>query len=78
MTWDATRLVLQAIQESGKLTGKARKDRKAIRDALGNIKSFAGITGDMKLDAQGDPIKCAVVVRINEKGEFVFTKSVCP
>ena len=78
LTWDATRLVLQAIQESGKLTGKARKDRKAIRDALGNIKSFAGITGDMKLDAQGDPIKCAVVVRINEKGEFVFTKSVCP
>ena len=78
LTWDATRLVLQAIQESGNLSGKLRKDRKSIREAMANIKSFAGITGDMKLDAQGDPIKCAVVVRINEKGEFVFTKSVCP
>jgi len=78
LTWDATRLVLQAIQDSGKLTGKVRKDRKAIRDALSNIKSFAGITGNMKFDDQGDPIKCAVVVRINDKGEFVFTKSVCP
>ena len=78
LTWDATRMVLQAIQESGKLTGKVRKDRKSIREALSNIKSFAGITGNMKLDDQGDPIKCAVVVRISEKGEFVFTKSVCP
>ena len=78
LTWDATRLVLQAIQESGKLSGKLRKDRKTVREAMANIKSFAGITGNMKLDDQGDPIKCAVVVRINEKGEFVFTKSVCP
>ncbi len=78
LTWDATRLVLQAIQESGNLSGKLRTDRKAVREAMANIKSFAGITGNMKLDDQGDPIKCAVVVRINEKGEFVFKKSVCP
>ncbi|MBN2331730.1 MAG: ABC transporter substrate-binding protein [Deltaproteobacteria bacterium] len=78
LTWDATRLVLQAIQNHGTLTGKVRKDRKAIRQALSDIKSFAGVTGQMKFDDQGDPIKCAVVVRINDKGEFVFTKSVCP
>jgi branched-chain amino acid transport system substrate-binding protein len=78
LTWDATRLVLQAIQEGGKLTGNLRKDRKALRESMANIKSFAGITGNMTFDKQGDPIKCAVVVRINEKGQFVFTKSVCP
>ncbi len=78
LTWDATRLVLQAIQEGGKLSGKLRKDRKALRESMANVKSFAGITGSMKFDEQGDPIKCAVVVRINEKGQFVFTKSVCP
>ena len=78
LTWDATRIVLQAIQESGALTGKLKQDRKAVREAMGKIKSFAGITGDMKFDAQGDPIKCAVVVKINDKGEFEFTKSVCP
>ncbi|NJC88669.1 MAG: ABC transporter substrate-binding protein [Desulfuromonas sp.] len=78
LTWDATRIVLQAIQETGNLTGKLKQDRKAIREAMDKIKSFAGITGSMKFDAQGDPIKCAVVVKINDKGEFEFTKSVCP
>lgn len=78
LTWDATRIVLQAIQETGTLTGKLQKDRKAIREAMSDIKSFAGITGNMKFDAQGDPIKCAVVVRISDKGEFEFAKSVCP
>lgn len=78
LTWDATRIVLQAIQETGGLTGKLKADRKAIREAMAGIKSFAGITGSMKFDAQGDPIKCAVVVKISDKGEFEFTKSVCP
>src|SRR5512139_749241 len=78
LTWDATRIVLQAIQETGSLTGKLKQDRKAVREAMDKIKSFAGITGNMKFDAQGDPIKCAVVVKINDKGEFEFTKSVCP
>jgi branched-chain amino acid transport system substrate-binding protein len=78
LTWDATRIVLQAIQEAGTLTGKLQQDRVAIRTAMDGIKSFAGITGDMKFDAQGDPIKCAVVVKISDKGEFEFAKSVCP
>jgi len=78
LTWDAARIVLQAIQDAGKLTGRVRKDRKLIRNAIANIKEFDGITGKMKFDEQGDPIKCAVVVRIDDNGEFVFTKSVCP
>lgn len=78
LTWDATRIVLKAIQDTGGLSGKLKKDRKAIREAMAAIPSFEGITGSMKFDAQGDPVKCAVVVRISEKGEFEFTKSVCP
>ncbi|NCD24625.1 MAG: ABC transporter substrate-binding protein [Deltaproteobacteria bacterium] len=78
LTWDATRIVLQAIQNTGGLSGKTRADRKAIRDAMAAIPEFPGITGNMKFDEQGDPIKCAVVVKISDKGEFVFTKSVCP
>lgn len=78
LTWDATRIVLKAIQDTGGLTGKLKKDRKAIREAMAAIPSFEGITGSMKFDAQGDPVKCAVVVKINDKGEFEFTKSVCP
>ncbi len=42
------------------------------------ITGFEGITGSMKFDEQGDPVKCAVVVKISQTGEFEFTKSVCP
>lgn len=78
LTWDATRLVLQAIQDVGALTGDVRKDRENIRNAMANIKEFDGITGKMRFDEEGDPIKCAVVVRINDAGEFEYTRSVCP
>ncbi|WP_459924876.1 ABC transporter substrate-binding protein [Desulfatiferula olefinivorans] len=78
LTWDATRLVLQALQSSGNVTGRLKKVREDLRSAMAGITEFEGITGKMKFDEQGDPIKCAVVVRIDEAGQFVFTKSVCP
>lgn len=78
LTWDATRIVLKAIQDTGGLSGKLRKDRKAVREAMAAIPSFEGITGSMKFDEQGDPIKCAVVVQISDEGTFQFAESVCP
>ena len=78
LTWDATRIVLQGIQDAGKVVADVKAERKLIRDAMANIKEFKGITGSMKFDAEGDPIKCAVVVRISEDGQFVFAESVCP
>jgi branched-chain amino acid transport system substrate-binding protein len=78
LTWDATRVVLQGIQNAGKLSGKLRQDRKAVREGIAAIASFDGITGSMKFDAQGDPVKCAVVVKISQSGEFEFKESVCP
>ncbi len=78
LTWDATRIVLQGLQDLDKLTGNIRKDRKALRDAIASIEEIEGITGKMKFDDEGDPIKCAVVVKISDEGEFVFQKSVCP
>ena len=78
LTWDSLRLVQAAIENSGTLTGKIGTDRKAVRDALAQIKNFKGITGDMTFTEEGDPIKCAVIVRISDKGEYEFYKSVCP
>lgn len=78
LTWDATNIVLKAIQNTGGLTGKLRKDREAVREAMSQIPGFEGITGSMKFDEQGDPIKCAVVVKISDSGEFEFSESVCP
>jgi len=78
LTWDALQLAQQAIQNAGKITGKIENDRVAVRDALAQIKNFAGITGNMTFTEEGDPIKCAVIVKINDKGEYEFYKSSCP
>ena len=78
LTWDATRIVLKAIQDTKGLSGKLKRDRKAIREAMAAIPSFEGVTGSMKFNEEGDPIKCAVVVKISDTGTFEFTKSVCP
>lgn len=79
LTWDSLGIVLKGVQDAGKLTGDLAVDRKAIRDAMAAIPAYEGITGNMKFDGKvGDPIKCAVVVRISDEGKFVFQESVCP
>jgi branched-chain amino acid transport system substrate-binding protein len=78
LTWDSLRLVQTAIENAGEISGKIKKDRRAVRDALAQIKNYKGITGDMTFTEEGDPIKCAVIVRISDKGEYEFYKSVCP
>ncbi len=78
LTWDAMGIVQTAIQDCGKITGDLKADRKCVRDALAKIKDYAGITGKMTFTEQGDPVKCAVIVKISDAGEFEFYKSVCP
>ena len=78
LTWDSIGLLVQGMQNAGKVDSNPRKMRQLIRDGLANIKSFDGITGKSRFDEQGDPIKCAVIVKISDQGEFVFEQSVCP
>jgi len=78
LTWDSIRIVQRAIQDCGKLTGDIKADRQSVRDAMAKIKEFEGITGKMTFTEEGDPIKCAVIVKISDKGEYEFYKSVCP
>jgi branched-chain amino acid transport system substrate-binding protein len=78
LTWDAVRLLFQAMQNTGGMTGNLDKDRDAIKDQLAKVKDFEGITGKMTFGPDGNPTKCAVVVKISDKGEFEFFKSACP
>ena len=78
LTWDTMRIAQKAIQDCGKITGDIKADRKCVRDALARIKDFDGITGKMTFTEEGDPIKCAVIVRISDSGEFEFYKQACP
>jgi branched-chain amino acid transport system substrate-binding protein len=78
LTWDSLHIVQKAIEDCGKITGRIEQDRQCVRDAMAKIKEFDGITGKMTFTEEGDPIKCAVIVRISDKGEYEFYKSVCP
>jgi branched-chain amino acid transport system substrate-binding protein len=77
LTWDALDILLKAIQNTGALTGDLAKDREAVKDELGKVAGFVGITGKMTFTPDGDPIKCAVIVKI-EGGKFKFFDQACP
>ena len=78
LTWDSFRIVQQAIQDCGEITGDLAVDRQCVRDAMANIKNFQGITGEMTFTEEGDPIKCAVIVQISNEGKFAFYEQACP
>lgn len=77
LTWDSMLLVVQALQNCGTLTGDLAADRACVRDGMAAISDFEGITGTMTFDEEGDPIKCAVIVQIQD-GAVSFYESVCP
>lgn len=78
LTWDSINLLLTAVKNTGGLSGNVQKDRDAVKDQLAKVKDFEGITGKMTFNQKGDPTKCAVIVKISDKGEFEFYQSVCP
>jgi len=78
LTWDVIGLMVQAIKDTGGLSGNVKADRTKVKDALAGVKDFPGITGGMTFTPDGDPKKCAVIVQINDAGQFAFHKSVCP
>ncbi len=78
LTWDSLMIIQKALQNTEGLTGNLKKDRDNLRVAMSQVKKFKGITGEMTFTEEGDPIKCAVIVKISDAGEFEFYKSVCP
>jgi len=77
LSYDALNIVLKAIQTAG-LTGDLRKDRTAIKDAIASLSNYKGITGTMTFTPEGDPVKDAVVVKVNDAGEFEFVETLSP
>ncbi len=65
--YDAAMLMAQAIKEAG------TTDKQAIIDAMKNI-DFKGITGDIKFDANRDPLKTTSVIKIEGGKESLSDK----
>ncbi|HLT57639.1 MAG: ABC transporter substrate-binding protein [Limnochordales bacterium] len=71
LSYDSMQLLFHALQKAG------RVDREAVRDALASITDFEGVTGSMRFEGTGDPIKSAVVIQIKD-GRFTYYTSVAP
>jgi branched-chain amino acid transport system substrate-binding protein len=71
LTYDAISILLYAIEQAGTF------DPETIRQHLAIIEDFIGITGDISFDENGNPIKSAVILKL-ENNERVFVKYIEP
>ena len=71
LTYDAGKLLLAAIAQAGAL------DRQKVRDALAGVQEFDGVTGAMKFQGTGDPIKSAVIIHVKDC-KFKYYSTVTP
>lgn len=67
--YDASNLLLDAIERAGS------SDREAIIKAIGETQDFAGITGTFSFDEKHNPIKPALMLKL-ENGEIASAESV--
>jgi branched-chain amino acid transport system substrate-binding protein len=70
LAYDATNLMLSAIQKAGS------DDPVKVKDALASIK-FEAVSGTITFDAQHNPIKAAAVIGV-AGGEKKFVESIAP
>lgn len=78
LTYDAVKLIGQSLKNTGGLTGNLIQDRTKLRDQIAAAKNLEGVTGMLSYHGNGDPSKCAVVIKIDETGQFTSYDTVCP
>ena len=71
LSYDAARLVADAIRRAGSTEGKR------VRDALASTKDFPGVTGSITMDASRNPVKLPVILKI-EGGRPKFAAAIRP
>ena len=65
LSYDAARLIADAIRRAGSTEGKR------LRDALAATRDFPGICGAITMDADRNPDKLPVILKV-EGGKFRF------
>jgi branched-chain amino acid transport system substrate-binding protein len=71
LSYDATVIVLQALDKAQKPTAKE------ILKSLNALKNFQGVTGKITFDQNGDAVKSAVVLKVDTDG-FKYVATVNP
>jgi branched-chain amino acid transport system substrate-binding protein len=71
LAYDAVMVLARAVERAGSTDGPA------VARALSELDSYEGVTGSIKFDAQGDPLKCAVIMEIRN-GQPHYLKTYAP
>jgi len=71
LAYDAVGFVADAIVRAG------TTDAEPLRAAMAGTTSYPGVTGDIDLDAERNPSKPAIVIRV-EEGKFTYLETVKP
>jgi len=71
LTYDATMLYLQSLDKAKKATPEE------VMKVLTDLKNFKGVTGNISFDKNGDPVKSAIILRV-EKDGFKYVTTVNP
>jgi branched-chain amino acid transport system substrate-binding protein len=69
--YDSARVAIEAMKRAADLTGTA------IRDQIALTKDFPGVAGTITLDEKRNPVKPAVVLKV-EDGKFKYVSTVSP
>ena len=70
-------MILKSAIERADMTGELGAQRKAVRDALAQTKDFQGVTGKITMDANRNPTKSAVVIKV-AGGDFKYQTTIQP
>ena len=70
MGYDAARVVVAALKRGG-------TDGPSLRDAIAHTKDFPGVAGTITLDENRNPVKPAVVLKV-EGGKFKYVTTIAP
>jgi branched-chain amino acid transport system substrate-binding protein len=70
--YDAAGMLVDAMKRAKDLTGPS------IRDALAETKDYPGVTGNITLDKNRNPLKPAVVLRVGKGGKYEFVTKIYP
>jgi branched-chain amino acid transport system substrate-binding protein len=63
LTYDAFGLLFEALRKA------PAPERQALRDAMGNVAGYTGVTGDIRFTpGSGDPVKSAVIMQVKGDG----------
>ncbi len=70
--YDATLVAIEAVKKAKDLTPAS------LRDALAATKDVKGVSGNITLNAQRDPVKSAVVMQVSGKQKYSYVTTIDP